>query len=960
MRNLSFYLSLLLSLAPAWALDPNRTLSQYVRDHWGSERGLARGPVYSIEQTRDGYLWLGTEKGLVRFDGLRFTHIEGEPASSHVLGLLAEPNGGLWARLRRPSLVMAYYRDGVFSDALERLGRKLVSIGAMARATDGNPLLWILEGEPYLAAFRDGHLETLAVPKGFTRSPVLSLAQTNDGAVWVGTRDAGLFRVTKDKTEQIAGIPDPKVNSLIVENGKRIWIGTDGGLGLWDGERVTRQGVPAALDGKQILATTLDRHGNLWVGTNQGGLGRVSAGNVAWLDEHGRHDAVTVVFEDREGNIWAGSGQGIDRLRDSVFASYGVPEGMPTDRNGALLADGKGSVWFAPMTGGLWRMRDGKAQEVHAAGLEKDVVYSIAATPDGLWVGRQSGGLTHLAPNGAVKTYPIPGVVYAVHYDSDGSIWAGTLSNGVSRVKDGRITTYSVKDGLASNMVTAIAQGSDGALWFGTPNGLSRFNSNGWQQWRMRDGLPADAVNSLNVDGAGTVWVGTSKGLATIRNGAVQRVPAVTDEVLDMAEDFNKALWIATGTRVLRLQDGHDVREYSFADGLRGVEGVKRQHSVVMDGSGRVWFSLNRGISVVNSGELTGRSSDVLAKVEAISADGRTLPRSSKVSIPRGSQRVVIRFAGLNLGQPERVRFRYRLDGFDGDWSEPVTEREAVYTNLEPAEYQFHVMAADADGHWGHSEATIRVVMEPEIWQSNWFRLAMFLFAIAASVGLYRLRLKSVATELNMRFEERLAERTRIAQELHDTLLQGCFSASMLVHVANSKLGNESVLKPSLDRIQQILDQVVKEGRNAVKGLRSTVADSRGLSEAFAALEAELGCQFRLVVDGRERPIHPMVREELYRIGREAIVNAVRHAQAAQISVELGYDSKRFRLTVADDGRGMEPDVMVTGREGHWGLAGMRERAERIGGRLQIRPGEGGGTMVEVLLPAHYAFRKGA
>jgi signal transduction histidine kinase len=385
----------------------------------------------------------------------------------------------------------------------------------------------------------------------------------------------------------------------------------------------------------------------------------------------------------------------------------------------------------------------------------------------------------------------------------------------------------------------------------------------------------------------------------------------------------------------------------------------------VADPLGRIWFSMNRGLSVVDPSRVANSSAPALVHIQTISADGAPVDLQNPVRISADCQRITFGFAGLSLSVPERVRFRYALDGFDPGWSEPKTATEAIYTNLGPGSYRFRVIASNSDGLWNSAEAVIRFEIEPLLWQTWWFRLLIVLAGVFVMVALYQLRLRSLTRQLNVRFEERLAERTRIAQDLHDTLLQGVLSASMQLHVAVERLPDDSTAKPPLSRILQLMGQVIEEGRNAVRGLRSSNSDSLDLEQAFSRIRQELAVQndmgeqigFRVIVEGRPRSLHPVIRDEVYRIGREALVNAFRHSRAKIIEVEVEYAAKRLRILVRDDGCGISPQVLQSGREGHWGLAGMRERAERIGARLKLRSRVASGTEVELSVPSYVAFQ---
>jgi signal transduction histidine kinase len=381
---------------------------------------------------------------------------------------------------------------------------------------------------------------------------------------------------------------------------------------------------------------------------------------------------------------------------------------------------------------------------------------------------------------------------------------------------------------------------------------------------------------------------------------------------------------------------------------------------VVSDSAGRIWISTNRGISVVDPARLNGDSLPVITHIQAISADGTPLTPGDTVQIPTGRKRLIIGYVGLNLSFPERVKFRYKLDGFDRDWAEPTTLREAVYTNLEPRSYRFHVKASDAAGIWDSPEATVGIQVDPAFWQTWWFRLSGGLALLLVAALMYRFRLNQISNQLKFRFEERLAERSRIAQELHDTLLQGFISASMQLHVLADAQPEDSSAKHSLQRTVRLVGHVIEEGRNALRGLRVPDAEPEDLEKAFARVPQDVGVEqepkFRISVEGQSRALRSLLRDEIYRIGREALVNAFRHARAKNVDMELEYGSKFFRLLVRDDGCGMDQSILKAGREGHWGLRGMRERSERIGGTLHVWSRAMTGTEVAFSVPNHVAF----
>jgi ligand-binding sensor domain-containing protein len=618
----------------AYAIDPNRAMSQYVRDRWGAEQGFPRGPVYAIAQTADGYLWIGTEAGLVRFDGLNFRLIRDESAAftiRRVLGLSADNDGCLWLRLE--DLTILRYCNGAFES--HPTGQEAYTdVSAMGRAIHGDTLSWRMDHG--LFDLHGGKFKMLVSDADLPRSPVTSLAQTPNGDMWMGTRDAGVFRQSGGVTWAIrAGLPDLKVNCLLADGDRDLWIGTDDGMVRWNGSELTEAGIPPSLNHLQALAMARDRDGNIWVGTDSKGLLRFNSQGIATLKENYgvSGEAVTAVFEDREGNLWIGSAGGLERLRDSTFVTYSLPEGLPTDGSNPVFVDAETRVWFGDVGSGLLWLKDGRHGRVNDAGLDKDVVYSIAGQGNEVWLGRQRGGLTLLRPAG----------------DSF------------------RATTYTTADGLLSNTVNAILETSDGTMCFATPSGVTALSTGGWQSWARKDGLPSDDVNCLLEDSQGVLWIGTSAGLAFRDSGwfrSPASVPATLHEqVLGLAEDSYGWLWMATSGHVLRVKRDKlvrgplaagDFREYGLADGLRGVEGVKRFESVVKDPHGRIWFSLNRGISSVDPARITSSSVPAMVHVQTISADNDTIGLRESIHIPGGRQRIVFGFTGLSLASPER------------------------------------------------------------------------------------------------------------------------------------------------------------------------------------------------------------------------------------------------------------------------------------------------------------------
>jgi len=988
----------------ASAVDPTRTVSQYLHDSWGTERGWPGGSITAIAQTSDGYLWIGTDKGLLRFDGLNFHQFERAHPDPMLIGpvrtLLVDASDHLWILLQNTT-VFRYY-NGNFE--LIR-GWSENGTTAMARGTSGAVLLSSLaEGtvtysDNRFLALSSADLLANAAGVAYSEAPdqratpfswfdrlaaltsvVISMAQTDDGKIWLGTERRGLFYLQEGRVSSASnGRDDTKINCFLPLQNSELWVGTAKGVLRWNGTKLTLAGVPSSLLNLEVLSILRDRDSNIWVGTSRG-LFRYNANGVSLLSARETTGPVTALFEDREGNIWIGSARGLERLRDSAFVAYSLPN-LKSQSMGALHVDAGGRTWIAPIQGGLRWLKEGKSGVVTANGIPGDVIYSITGTgKDDFWVGRQRGGLTHLRSTGnsfTVKTYTqadglAQNSVYAVYESRDGTIWSGTLQRGLSQFQNGHFKNYTIANGLASNTVSAIAEGAEGTMWFGTPEGLSVLSKNGWRTFTVRDGLVSSDVNCLLMDSTGVLWVGTANGLAFLSASHVQvprKVPdSLHEQIFGIAEDRDGWLWVATANHVLQVKRSSllgdvlsdtDVREYGIADGLRGTEGVKRHRSVVADSQGRVWFSTNRGLSVVNPARATVISAPALVHIEAVLADGSPLDLRGPIRVPAAKQRTTFRYVGLSLGNTERVRYRYKLDSFDRSWSEAVKEQEATYANLGAGSYRFHVMASNSDGLWNGSEAAIGFEVEPAVWQTWWFRLACVLCAGLITLLVYRVRMHQLTRLLNVRYEERLAERTRIAQDLHDTFLQGVLSVSMQLHVAADELPEGSPARTTMNRILQMMGPVIEEGRNTLRGLRPSIDSAEDLKNSFSRIHQELGkpgVDFRVIVEGASLPLRPGIRDEVYRIGREALVNAFRHSGAGTIDLHLEYAPNQLRILVLDDGCGIDPKVLQTGRDGHWGLSGMRERAERIGGKFRVLSRAGGGTEVELRLPSDVAW----
>jgi signal transduction histidine kinase/streptogramin lyase len=961
-------------------------ISQYVHDSWGTEKGYLGGAVNAICQSSDGYLWIGTERGLVRFDGSTFTLIQrplpGLPPLGSVRGLATDAEGNLWIQPEGPGVF--FYRNGRFEDATTALGLQESTLTALAGDNDGNLLFSGPDNQAFLYSRHSLHtlLEAGKIP-----GTIISLAETRDGAIWMGTQDDGIYRSFHRHISQVSPLTDQATMALLPAQGGSILIGAENGILQWNNGTLTPLSLPSVKGKLQIVTMMRDPDGNAWVGTRHG-LWRIEDNDQALPVRTISHpdDAVRALYHDRDGDIWLGTSRGIERLHEGIFRTFSVAQNLPTENDGPVYADNAGRIWFAPISGGLYWLLDGKIHHISNAGLNNDVIYSISGRKGEIWLGRQSGGLTVLRettdspgdPSFSIQTYTVAeglaqNSVFSVYCDRDGSVWAGTVSGGVSLWKDGKFTTYTTAQGITSDSINSIIEAPNGTIWFATPNGLMAFSNGKWNRYSVRDGLPSADVRSVFEDANGVLWIATAAGLACYTHGHIgipQHLPVVLSEpILGIAQDSLGSLWFTTPDHVLSGNrdkllngslDSSDIESFGPADGLQEIDGVRRDRSLISDRLGRIWVSLSHGLAVADPMRSLRNATPGTVRIESLLAGSDPVDLNGSLNIAPGTRTIVFNYASMNLSAPDRIRYRYTLDGSGQGWSRIINSRQVVFSNLEPGKYQFRVIASNVNGLWNGPESDVSFEITPQVWQTWWFRVACFAAALLMAAALYRLRVTQLTQQLNMRFQERLAERTRIAQDLHDTLLQGILSASMQLDVAEDRVPEGSPAKPMLQRVLQLMRQVIDEGRRALAGLRSENTTVSLLEHAFSRLKQDFPIderiEYRVHVQGESRPIRPIVHDDIWRIGREAIVNAVLHSGAASIEVDVEYLSRHLRLSVRDDGDGIDPKILQSGREGHWGLTGIRERAESIGATVRLRSRIGAGTEVELTVPGTIAF----
>ncbi|MBB5060901.1 signal transduction histidine kinase/ligand-binding sensor domain-containing protein [Granulicella aggregans] len=976
----------------AHALDESKTMTQYVHDRWAADRGFLGGHVYAIGESNDGYLWLGTERGLLRYDGASLVLIQRPIANSGSLGpvrdLVSDAEGSLWIRADGPRLLR--YRDGRFEDMASRLSLKALTLSAMAAEHGGGVLFSATVGGIFL--YRDGKVESLLRAEKVPGA-VISLASTLDGAIWIATEEGGLYRtnggIVSDVSKVVAG---RKITELLPSNNGWLWAVTESGILQLESDGALKNDFSVQTAGLRALALTVDQQGNTWIGTNRGLL-RVSPSRAVSSEfvDRQQENAVTAVYLDHEGVLWYGGSRGMERLRDGIFTTYTSAEGLPPTGTGPVYVDGDGRTWFAPLTGGLYWMKQGHVVRVTAGGLGEDVVNSITGCNGEIWVGRQSGGLTALKMNGtAYATRSLTsrdglaeGSIFSVHCNRDGTIWAGTVNQGVSKVKGSQIRNFSTADGLSSNQVNSIVEGQDGTMWFATTRGLDSLVEGHWMSWTARDGLPSSEVDTLFEDSRKTLWIATSEGLAYISSESLHRPPvvpeALREQILGITEDSHGSLWFATPDHVVQVnRDGlasgsigrSDSQLYDATDGLLGISEVRRDRAIAPDSSGHIWLALSSGLAVADPESFLSRFTPVGVRISEMSVNGIQEDMHALRSLTPGPRSITLKYDAADISAPQGLEFRYKLDGYDQGWSDIVTSRQVIYRNLGPGSYRFHVTASSGQGLWNGTEDSYLFTVEAAFWQTWWFRIACFAAIVLGSLLLYRLHMNRLTRQLNLSFQERLAERTRIARELHDTLLQS-FQGLMLRFYAVDRmlparpLDAKAALGGALDRA----DEALVESRNAIRSLRSSTQETRDLAQALNQIMADLNEECRhedastvawsLIVEGEPREISSLISEEICRIGREALRNSLLHAQPHRIETEISYSDSHLRLRFRDDGIGIDAHILKSGgRPGHWGIPGMQERARQMQAQLKVWSKKAAGTEIEVTLPARLVYEQ--
>ncbi len=830
-------------------------------------------------QTHDGYLWLGTEGGLVRFDGVKFTVYDSQntPAlrSNNIRALLEDQGHTLW--VGTADGLTALRPDGAAVFTREQ-GLPNNSIFSLEQDAGGRLLVQTASGG---AEYRNGRFEAREV-KAKAESVAVMLRDRN-GAVWTASRS--LQRTFDGKTETFPA-NDPLASDVI--------------LSLFE-----------------------DREGNLWVGGESNGLTVLREQKITtYLD-----DLTRCVYQDKQGALWFGGNSGLTKMAAGHISHLTVKDGLSSDLIFALGETRAGDLLVGTQDG-LNVIHDGHV--------------SVLTTADGL----------------------ADDLVRSLHTDVDGAVWIGTR-RGLTLWKDGKFRTYTEADGLASDLVGAVTRDRDGALWVGTLHGLTRFQNGHFQTFAAHAGLASNVVTALREDTAGTLWIGTQDGgFHRFENGKIFHYAAYSGlpaSIFAIVED-GPFLWLAAKTGIYRVAKAEldavargtaqalSVAQYGTADGMRVNECSEGGHPAAWRAQdGGLWFGTLRGVATIDGRAALANGFAPSVVVESLSVDDHAVDLRAARAIPPGHDRLALEYTGITFIAPQRVHFRYRLEGFDKEWVDAGRRRIAYYTSLAPGEYRFRVTARANDGDWGAQEAEVTFRLLPRFYQTYWFYLLMAGLLGLAIYAFARWRVRQVEAQ----FSAVLGERNRIAREIHDTLAQGFVAVSLQLELLARKLGDAPEgVKTVIAQTRELVQSSLEEARRSIWELRSQGSDASDFRSRLSRMAAEIGkragLNVRFSVLGTYRALPEKTESEFLKIGQEAVTNVVRHAQAKQLKIDLAYEGKKVRMVISDDGRGFAGDVDSNSPEGHFGLRGMRERAAQIGAQLSVKSAVGEGTQIEL------------
>ena len=972
---------------------------QVVHDYWTAKEG-APGDIQALAQTSDGFLWIGSPSGLFRFDGTRFERFNSpfgdRLLSTNVMCLLAPTSGGLWIGYTFGGF--SFLDNGhVKNYALE------VPVRYLAQARNG--ILWAATSAG-LWKFERSNWRQVGAEWNAPTGTVLQVAFDADGTLWVLTgvdwgpmdliylkagsrqfrtaaRNVFVLGFTLNANGEAVTEPEPKLPSPSSLDH------SDLPLSAW----------PVLLkDSHQIV----DRNNGVWIAPKaptvvmrvssddrlNDAVARASTANSETWDFSPFPLAKLV---DREGNVWFGEIKGLHRFWYSPFHKLELPKTAAENVSFALAPDDHGAIWMS--VGGWYTpstllRSSGDGAERQAIQAEIDAPFAHRA-PDGtLWfIGKDC--LLHLVGRKFVRVSLPPAVANQASYlqaiteDPRRGMWVSFLRYGLYRLADGGWAPYGGYEELPKREVLAEFTDSSGRVWLGyVKNQLAFLDGDHVRVFGSADGLRLGNITAIHGRGQ-RIWIGGEFGLALFDDGHLQNISAVDDQWLrgisGIVETSNGDLWLNGLSGIFHISNAEIsevLRNSSYRlkgehfgrrDGLPGVPTQLHPLPTAIEGTdGRLWFALQNGVVWLDPANYSEhRVAPPAIAIESVSADDKAYAPTSLPSFAARTSSVQISYASVSLSDPDAIHFRYKLQETDLDWHETATASPVTYRNLPPGSYHFDVTASDTNGLWSDKVATASFTILPAFYQTFWFRSLCMIAFLMLLAGVYQLRLKQLRLQYSIRCEERVNERTRIARDLHDTLLQTFQGALLNFHAVTYKLVDRPEAKTALENVIEQARQAITEGRNAIQGLRFSTHEGSNLEAAIsrcaqqlAANQSEPALEFQVNIEGATRPLAPFLANEIYHIAVEALRNAFQHAHARHVEVEIRYGVREFRLRVRDNGKGVDPKVLEAGRVGHYGLAGMRERTKLAGGRLVFWSEVDTGTELEFTVPASLAYAK--
>jgi signal transduction histidine kinase/ligand-binding sensor domain-containing protein len=963
-----------------FALDPSHTITQYGHTAWTVQGGQLPGIVYSLTQTRDGWLWVGTEFGLFRFDGVRFSPLEAPGAEDlrgqTISALAPAPDGGLWIGTRHSlsrwngSAVQQYRTvNGVTEIPVSAIhvdrGGK-VWVGTVGFASGG------------LARIESNGLRFYTPAEGFSGGGVYSIAEDHAGNLWIGCGnglyrwDGGRFQVygSNARLKTVTAIAETPDGGIVAGNNV-------GGLKRLAGGIFRDYPIKQLSSRVQTRDLLTDRDGGLWIGASSQGLIHMHQDSFdRFTHADGLSgDMVLSLFEDREGNVWAGTQRGLDRFRDLPVTTLSKREGLSDDAASSVFASGSGGVWIGT-SAGLNRVEGDRITVFdRRAGLPSDSVGSIYEDRRGrLWVS-SSNGLV-FGWNGRFHAFRGGGglqSIAAAAEDRDGRLWFADQAQGLIAVQANEIKKVIPWSLFGNKQVWALdADCTRGGLFIGFAEGGVAYYRDGLSpRWyTVADGLGGRAVTDIHIDTEGTAWIATQSGLSRLHDGRLATLTAknglACDQIHSMVEDRDGYLWLNTPCGLQSLAPKElaawaanpssfvHPKVYTASDGMHlrsTTGGFFRRAARSTDG--RLWFPVIDGVAVVDPKRLHGNPLPPPVAIEALRVDDRMYPFTPNLRVGPIRKELQIDYTALSLVDPDRVQFRYRLEGEEKEWRSVLGRRHAFYPSLSPGRHRFRVTACNNDGVWNEAGASFDFTVAPTVYQTAWFRLLCVAGIAAALWGLHLVRLRYLQARMHARFEERLRERTRIGRELHDTLLQNIAGfALQLGGLSKTVVKEPQSAAEKLSDLRRDAEQWLHEARESVWDLRSGADGQPDLCEAVRGAAEQITdgtpVQFSMAIAGSRQAMLPAVQEHLLRIVLEAVRNAVRHAQATEVHVDVSFSAPRqVRIRIMDNGCGFD---LATGsrKPGHWGLATMRERARKVGAEIEIAASPGQGTRIDI------------